>query len=57
MLKRLKDKILLRLFGIKPKPKRTDLPTRLVNYTPVKCNNTQEFNNWSTQLFLNAHKN
>ena len=57
MLKQLKEKALLRLFGIKPKPTRSDLPKKLNNFSPILYKSNEDFNNWSASLFLNQHKN
>ena len=54
---KLKNKLLLRLFGIKPKSNKSDLPKRLNNFSPVIYKSPEDFNNWSTQLFINNHKN
>jgi hypothetical protein len=57
MLKQLKNKLLLRLFGIKPKPTRSDLPNKLNNFSPVLYKSNEDFNNWSQELFIKGHRN
>ena len=57
MLKQLKNKLLLRLFGIKPKPTRSDLPKKLNNFSPILYKSSEDFNNWSQELFIKSHRN
>lgn len=57
MLTKLKEKALLRLFGIKPKPTRSDLPKKLNNFSPILYKSNEDFNNWSQELFIKSHRN
>lgn len=57
MLEQLKNKLLLRLFGIKPKPTRSDLPKKLNNFSPILYKSNEDFNNWSQELFIKRGAN
>lgn len=57
MIKRLKERLLLRLFGIKAKTITSDLTVITPRYFKTKEVIAGEFNDWGSNVFLNRHKN